>query len=427
MTQRMVILIGLLALAAGAWPRSTLTAQPARTAIRFATLVDATGRAMKDAVVVVEGDKIMSVGTGNRAVPAGANVIDLSKYTGIPGLIDLHTHITYAWDPASGLLPLSQRGRDPQVGLRLMYENAKRTLDTGVTTIRDLGASGGIDIQMRNAINAGEKIGPRMFVAGQGISASRGNPNGTPPVPPGPIIEAIPGLVDQRVKAGSDWIKVYGSRGSYQSVDTTQTMTYEQMKALVDAAHAAGKPIAIHSYGASGVKDAVRAGANSVEHGIELDDETLTDMVKRGTVWVPTIDHNRYYVEAKGEYGWADDVVPPLEDYIEKNLESTKRAFKAGVKIGMGSDAVYSMFGQNTRELGWMIKAGMTPAQALATATTIPADLLGHSKDLGAVAPGYFADIVAVDGDPLKDVDAVISHVVWVMKGGKVVVQLRQK
>jgi hypothetical protein len=170
------------------------------------------------------------------------------------------------------------------------------------------------------------------------------------------------------------------------------------------------------------VKDAVRAGADSIEHGIDLDDDTIADMAKRGTVWVPTIDHNRYYVDAKDEFGFAPETIPPLKSYIEKNLEATRRAFKAGVKIGMGSDAVYTMFGQNTRELEWFIKAGMTPAQALATATTIPAALLGREKDLGAIAPGYFADIVAVDGDPLADIGAIVNGVRWVMKGGAVVV-----
>src|SRR5262249_49073573 len=185
---------------------------------------------------------------------------------------------------------------------------------------------------------------------------------------------------------------------------------------------AKGRPVAIHSYGPSGVRDAVRAGADSIEHGIDLDDETIADMVKRGTVWVPTIDHNRYYVDARDEFGFAPDTIPPLQAYIDKNLESTKKAVKAGVKLGMGSDAVYTMFGQNTRELAWFVRAGMTPAQALATATTIPAALLGHGKDLGAIAPGYFADLVAVDGDPLADVDVVINKVRWVMKGGAVVV-----
>jgi imidazolonepropionase-like amidohydrolase len=294
----------------------------------------------------------------------------------------------------------------------LAAENARRTLETGVTTVRDLGASGDVDYAMRDLINMGKMLGPRMFVAGQGLSAPRADA-------PKPDYRQ---LAEARVAAGSDWVKVYGSRGSYQSVDTTQTLTFEEMKAAVDAAHAKGRPVAIHSYGASGVKDAVRAGADSIEHGIDLDDETIADMVKRGTVWVPTIDHNRYYVDAKDEFGFAPDTIPPLRAYIEKNLESTRRAFRAGVKLGMGSDAVYTMFGQNTRELGWFIKAGMTPAQALATATTIPAALLGHAGDLGAIAPGYFADLVAVDGDPLADVDVVINKVRWVMKGGAVVV-----
>ena len=208
-------------------------------------------------------------------------------------------------------------------------------------------------------------------------------------------------------------------------MDTTQTIGLDEMKVIVEAAHAAGKPVAVHSYGGSGVHDAVVAGADSVEHGIEIDDATFKEMVKRGTVWVPTVDHNQYYVDAKDEYEFADNTIPPLEDYIQKNFDATKRAFKLGVKIGMGSDAVYSMFGRNTRELSWMVKAGMTPAQALATATTTPAALLGHPKDLGQLGPGFYADIVAVDGDPLKDIDVAISKVKWVMKGGAVVVDKR--
>jgi imidazolonepropionase-like amidohydrolase len=183
--------------------------------------------------------------------------------------------------------------------------------------------------------------------------------------------------------------------------------------------------VAIHSYGASGVKDAVRAGADSVEHGIEVDDETFAMMKRQGTVWVPTIDHNQYYVDAHADYGWADDVVPPLTDYIAKNLESTRRAFKAGVKLGMGSDAVYSGFGRNTGELAWFVKAGMTPAQALATATTIPAELLGMKDSLGRIAKGFAGDLVAVDGDPLAKIDALFTGVKLVIKDGKIVVDKR--
>lgn len=382
-------------------------------ALRFGMLVDGTGRTWKDAVVVVTDDHITAVGSGDAAVPAGATVVDLRRYTAIPGLIDAHTHITYYWDGAPGTQPRGRRATPTTVDDVL--KNGMRTLETGVTTVRDLGASRGLDYAARDAINAGTAVGPRMFVAGAGISAGRGGPNP----------DAMRQQAEARVQAGSDWVKLYGSRGSFESVDTTQTVTFEEMKAVVDAAHALGHKVAIHSYGPSGVKDAVRAGADSVEHGIDLDDETIAEMVKRGTVWVPTIDHNRYYVDAKDEYGFAPETIGPLQDYIAKNLESTKRAVAAGVKIAMGSDAVYSMFGQNTRELKWMVEAGMTPAKALDTATTIPAALLGHTADLGRIAPGAFADIVAVDGDPLADVDVVIDHVVWVMKGGKTVVDRR--
>jgi imidazolonepropionase-like amidohydrolase len=392
------------------WLSLGSSAFAATKAILAGKVIDGGGKVITNAVILIDGDRITSIGTG--APPAGADVIDLRRFTIIPGLIDLHTHMTYFWDPASGTRPLNQPRRPAGVTTMLAAENARRTLETGVTTVRDLGASGEVDYAMRDLINMGKMTGPRMFVAGQGISAPRGDA-------PKPDYRQ---LADARVAAGSDWVKVYGSRGSYQSVDTTQTLTFDEMKAAVDAAHARQHPVAIHSYGASGVKDAVRAGADSIEHGIDLDEETIADMVKRGTVWVPTIDHNRYYVEAKDEFGFADDTIPPLRAYIEKNLDSARRAFKAGVKLGMGSDAVYSMFGQNTRELGWFVKAGMTPAQALATATTIPAALLGHAADLGAIAPGYFADLVAVDGDPLADIDVVISKVRWVMKAGTVVV-----
>ncbi len=385
-------------------------AAAATKAIKAGRLVDATGKVVRNAVIVVDNDRIVSVGTG--APPAGAEIIDLSRLSVIPGLIDLHTHMTYYWDRTPGTRPLAQPRRPDGVTVALAADNARRTLETGVTTVRDLGASNETDYAMRDLINMGRMVGPRMFVAGQGLSAPR---DGAPKPDYRQLAEA-------RVTAGSDWVKVYGSRGSYQSVDTTQTLTYDEMKAAVDAAHGKSRPVAIHSYGPSGVKDAVRAGADSIEHGIDLDDDTIAEMARRGTVWVPTIDHNRYYVDAKDEFGFAPDTIPPLKAYIEKNLESTRRAFKAGVKIGMGSDAVYTMFGQNTRELEWFVKAGMTPAQALATATTIPAALLGHGQDLGTIAPGYFADLVAVEGDPLADITAVVNRVRWVMKGGAVVV-----
>jgi imidazolonepropionase-like amidohydrolase len=381
-------------------------------AVRFGTLWDG-AQVVRDAVVVIDGDRIVKVGSGSGDVPKSAEVIDLRRYTALPGLIDLHTHMTYYWDRKPGTRPLGQRRR-PAVTVFLAQDNARRTLETGVTTVRDLGASNETDFAMRDLIEMGALVGPRMIVAGQGISAPRQT---TAPDP-----AAMGKAAEDRITSGSDWIKVYGSRGSFDSVDTTQTLTFDDMKAIVDAAHGQGHKVAIHSYGPSGVKDAVRAGADSVEHGIDLDDETIADMVRRGTVWVPTIDHNRYYVDAKDEFGFKPDAIPPLQDYIQRNLESTRRAFKAGVKIGMGSDAVYTMFGQNTRELGWMVKAGMTPAQALATATTTAADLLGMKDRLGRIAPGFAADLVAIEGDPLQNIDAIFTGVRWVMKDGKIVV-----
>jgi imidazolonepropionase-like amidohydrolase len=384
----------------------------ALVALRFNTVVTMAGAPIKDGVVVIDGDRIVSVGAGSGAIPAGAEIVDLRPLAAIPGLIDAHTHMTYVWDGAPGTTPLKQPRREPAQTIEAAAANARKTLDAGVTTVRDLGASGGTDYGMRDRIAAGTMVGPRMFVSGQGISAGRAG---------GPAVDAIPALVDTRIKAGSDWIKVYASRGSFQSVETTQTLFYDQLKAIVDTAHARGIRVAIHSYGAAGVKDAVRAGADSVEHGIDLDDETLAMMARQGTVWVPTIDHNRYYVDAKDEYGFPAEAIPALQEYIGKNLDSTKRAFKAGVRLAMGSDAVYSGFGQNTRELGWFVKAGMTPAQALATATTVPARMLGREKELGIIAPGAYADIAAVDGDPLRAIEAVIGRVRWVMKGGQVV------
>jgi imidazolonepropionase-like amidohydrolase len=382
---------------------------PARTTLRFGHAWDGS-RLLDDVLIAIEGDRIVAVEGGRKDLPPGAT--DLRRYTAIPGLIDLHTHITYYWDRQPGTRPLGQRRR-PAVTVYLAQDNARRTLETGVTTIRDLGAANDTDYAMRDLVGMGAMVGPRMFVAGQGLSAG----GGWTPDPP-----ALAKMAEDRIKAGSDWVKVYASRGSFDSVDTTQTLTFDELKAIVDAAHALNHKVAIHSYGASGVRDAVRAGADSVEHGIEIDDETFAEMARRGTVWVPTIDHNRYYVDAAADYGFKPEAIPPLRDYIEKNLESTRRAFKAGVKLGMGSDAVYSMFGQNTRELEWFVKAGMTPAQALATATTTAAELLGQADWLGRLAPGCFADVVAVEGRPLDDIHDVVTGVRWVMKGGAVVV-----
>jgi imidazolonepropionase-like amidohydrolase len=193
----------------------------------------------------------------------------------------------------------------------------------------------------------------------------------------------------------------------------------------VDAAHSAGKRIAIHSYGPDGARDAVRAGADSVEHAVDLDSATIEAMVRQKTFYVPTIDHNRYYADNFRLLRYPPAAVGKLNEFIQRNLETAKAAFRAGVKFAMGSDAVYTMFGENTHELAWFVKAGMSPEQALRAATAGGAELLQKEDSLGRLQPGYYADMVAVEGDPLADIQVAIEKVRWVMKAGEVVVDRR--
>ncbi|MDQ6830750.1 MAG: amidohydrolase family protein [Gemmatimonadota bacterium] len=400
-----------------------------QSVVRFGKLITGTGRVVSDAVVVIDRDTIVRVGSGDAAVPTGARVIDLSRYTGMPGLIDVHTHMTYFWDGAPGSSPWAQQGsRTSAMTVFLAQENARKTLETGVTTVRDLGSSEYADIAMRDLIARGAMPGPRMFVSGYGLQITRApeRPGVSAPhrgVADGPTDVAR--VVREQIAAGADVVKVYGSTGSAADVTGYPTFTLDELKSAVDAAHNLGKRVAIHSYGPKGGHDAVIAGAESLEHAVDLDDATIAEMVKRGTVYVPTIDHNRYYAEYHQQFGYTPAQVAALDAYRERNMETARRAFRAGVTFAMGSDAVFNMFGQNTRELGWFVKIGMTPAQALATATTNGARLLGMEKKLGVVAPGYFADLVAVEGDPLTDIAAITDHVVWVMKAGKEVVNRR--
>jgi imidazolonepropionase-like amidohydrolase len=394
-------------------------------AVRFGRLWDAKGKLWTNAIVIVEGDRIRNVTTDAAAIPMGAETIDLSKYTGLPGLIDVHTHMTIYTDETPGEPMLKQlTSNPPAVEVFLARKGAMRTLEAGVTTVRDLGADQYMDIAMRDLINRGEMIGPRMFVVGYGLNVTSTpyKPGINPPA--GGIADGVPEVlraVRQQIAAGADLIKMYASTGTDDDVTGFQTYNYEEIKAAVDAAHKFGKKIAIHSYGPDGARDAVRAGTDSLEHATDMDDATIQEMVKRGTFYVPTIDHNRYYLDNWQKIGYTNGFQEKTKAFIERNLETARKANKAGVKFAMGSDAIYTMFGQNTRELGWFVKAGMSPEQALRTATTNAAELLGKEKELGAVAPGYFADLVAVEGDPLANIDVAIYKVKWVMKGGAVV------
>ena len=300
----------------------------------------------------------------------------MSRYTAIPGMIDVHTHMTYVLNN-----PVGRAGRGAAT-VYLSQENAKKTLETGVTTVRDLGAQNYADIAMRDLIDKGLMTGPRMFVSGYGLQVPRGG-RGGPATAHGP--EEVARVVKEQVDAGADVIKMYGSTGSGQDVTGDQTFNFEEMKAAVDAAHVAGKRIAIHTYGPSGARDAARAGTDSIEHATDMDDETIAEIARKKIFYVPTIDHNRYYVDNAQLLHYRPGATDALNDFIARNLETAKKAFRAGVRFGMGSDAVYTMFGENTRELAWFVKAGMTPKQALEAATLNGAELLQKARQAGPV------------------------------------------
>jgi imidazolonepropionase-like amidohydrolase len=377
----------------------------ATKAIRFGKLWDG-HRSIANPVIVVENGKVLSVEANGR-VPAGAEVIDLRRLMGMPGMIDGHTHMTYSWSPVSGTIPNRQPRRHVAVTVFLAQANARKTLEAGVTTVRDLNASGGADIAMRDLIRMGEMRGPRMLVSGRGI---------------GKITDAV-AQTKEVLESGADWIKVFGSTGGFDNVTGDQTVSYEDMKAIVDTAHAAGHRVAIHSYGPAGARDAIRAGCDSLEHATDMDDETIAELVRKKIWYVPTIDHNQYYVDnADRVYKFAPEAKENLKNYIQRNFETARKAYQAGARLVLGSDAVYNGFGLNLRELGWFVKLGMSNEQALQAATVVPAEMLGMEKSLGSVAPGYLADLVGVEGDPLRDIQVVMKNVRWVMKEGEVVV-----
>ena len=396
--------------------------------IRFGKLIDGTGKVLTNALVVVKGDRIETVSSGGSQIPSGAQMIDLSSYTGMPGMIDVHTHMTYWRDKNSHANPNEEIAKFlPQELVFLAQENARKCIEIGVTTARDLAARNYSDIAMRNLINRGAMVGPRMFVAGPAMFAGvpvprydRVYPWVVPAEGEASGVQEVINLVRQEFGAGVDLIKMFGSTGGFNDVETYQTYTLAEMQAAVETVHTMGKRIAIHSYGPEGARDAVKAGGDTLEHAINIDDATLAEMVRKKIVYVPTVYHNMWYVENYKEFGWPESDNQKILAYEHASEETTRRAIKAGVRIAMGSDAVYELFGHNTEELTYLVKSGMTPEQAIAAATVNGAAALGMEKDLGAVTPGHYADLVAVQGDPLVDISVVLHNVRWVMKGGEV-------
>src|SRR3954464_4752146 len=422
------------AIAVAAAAASLLNAQQpaAITAVRAARLFDGKSDAtIPDAVVVVQGSRITAVGS-RLPVPAAAQVVDLGDATILPGFIDAHTHLTdessddWNADTVAGL----RRGV-PEATLRAA-ELARRTLMAGFTTVRDVGAGEYIDVGLRNAIAGGFAVGPRMLVAVHALGARGGHcdSNGYPYQRFGAesgIADGIAAGPDQfrdavrfQVKYGADVIKVCATGGVLSlgdAVDTPQ-ITQAEMDAIVDEAHRLNKRTAAHAHGAAGAKVAIRAGIDSIEHGSFLDDEAVGMMKERGTYLVPTLMAGEYVAGKASDRQYPPEIAAKARAAVAARSGAFKRALDAGVKIAFGTDSAVSPHGRNAQEFALLVSDGMTPAGAPHTLVA-SGPPLGLEKTLGTIAAGKLADIVAVPGDPLKDITAT-ERVTFVMKEGKV-------
>lgn len=402
-------------------------ATAAPTALRAARMVDVVaGTVIKDAVVVIEGERITAAGpAASTPIPAGAQVIDLGDRTLLPGLVDTHTHLTS--DPTQ---PRYQRfgisfPRTVLTGAR----NARNTLLAGVTTVRDLGSPAFTDVALRDAINDGDVIGPRIVASGPSIGIlgghcdnnllrpemdyqAEGVANGT---------DGVRIAVRRNVKYGVDAIKYCGTGGVFSKGTRPgmQQFTQEEANALVDEAHMHGRRVAVHAHGAEGIKVALRAGADTIEHASIIDEEGLRMAKERNAILSMDI-YNTDYTQAEGrKNGTPEEFMKKDAEVGEVQRENFRRAVKMGIRLTMGTDAGIYPHGDNAKQLAVMVRYGMTPIQALRSATQIGAEALGRDKDVGAIAVGRYADIIAVPGDPTQDVTAV-ERVSFVMKGGVV-------
>ncbi|MCD2514738.1 amidohydrolase family protein [Massilia sp. G4R7] len=385
--------------------------------------------------IVVENGVIKSVGPMTQA-PASGDRVDLSRHACLPGLIDMHVHLTSETAPVVD----AYRDRltaDPQDMAYRSVKFAQRTLMAGFTTVRDLGAADGLNVSLKRAIASGEIPGPRMFTAGKSIATTGGHADptnnlshflsekvGTPGPEEGVIDSPEQGrqAVRQRYKEGADLIKITATGGVLSQAANGQNSQYteDELKAIVGTAKDYGFRVAAHAHGAEGMKRALRAGVDSIEHGTLMDDEVIALFKKTGHWYVPTISAGRYVADKAKTPGYYSDLVRPKAAAIGPQLQATfARAHKAGVKIAFGTDAGVFPHGENAKEFGYMVEAGMKPIEAIRAATLHAASLLDQSARLGQVEPGFAADIVAVEGDPLQDVK-LLEQVRFVMKDGVV-------
>ena len=400
---------------------------PRIVAVRAGRLIDGQGGPpVRDAVILIQGDRVTAAGSG-LAIPAGAEVIDLSKKTVLPGLIDVHTHIT----SQSGDYYEDLFRRSPIDMAIVAPVYARRTLEAGFTTVRDVGASEFIDVALRNAINRGDVPGPRMLVATLAVGSTGGHNDlsGFSPylrfdhfsgVADGP--EEIRKLVRFEVKNGADWIKVMATGGVLSEEESVGGPQYsqEELDAVVSEAAMWGKKVAAHAHGTEGIKRAARAGVASIEHGGLIDDEGIALLKQKGIYLVPDIYTDEYILAEADHLGLPPKMIEKEKELRKHQLVNWKRAIAAGVKLAFGTDAGVYPHGQNARQFHSLLELGLTPTQVIRMATVNAADLIGWSDRVGTLTPGHYADLIAVDGNPLTDVTE-LERVRFVMKGGVVV------
>jgi imidazolonepropionase-like amidohydrolase len=406
--------------AADATPPATVTA------VKAAHMLDVRSGALVDnAVVLISGERITAAGS-KLAIPAGAQIIDLGSKTLLPGLIDMHTHLT--GDPQDSGYSIVAKSI-PRVTLT-GAKNARITLQAGFTTVRDVGADGYADIGLRDAINDGDVPGPRMAASGPPLSITGGHCDDTMHAPEYKItalgvadgVDEALKVTRRNIKYGADVIKICATGGVLSFGDDPRTSQYtlEELKAIISDAHRLGRKTAAHAHGGDGIKLAVLAGVDSIEHGSYIDDEGIRLMKEHKTWLVPTVYLGDWLIENAEAIKLPKPLLEKAKVTLPMARQNIARAIKAGVPIAFGTDAAVYPHGLNAREFGILVKLGMTPIQAIRAATLNASELLGWTDRVGTIEAGKFADLIAVDGEPLKDVKTLES-VQWVMKGGAVV------
>lgn len=405
---------------------------PERLVVLAGRLVDvAAGDVLEDRALVLDGDRIDEVLPASEA-PSGVQTIDLSARTVLPGLIDCHAHLIGEMDEGQGYAYLVNRSSAQEALTGVT--NARDTLLGGITTVRDVGTFHAfVDLALRDAIEDGRIAGPRMMCAGAYVTCPGGGGDitGLPPEVPVPSelrmgVSSGPDQVRANVRrifeAGADFIKVLAT-GAVLTSGTNPgepELTEDEIRAAVEEAEARGTHVAAHAHGAEGAKRAIRAGARSIEHASLIDDETIDLMVDRGTYLVADMFDGDWMIQEGPRLGYSDEVLRKTEMTNDAQRENFAKAVKAGVKIAFGTDSGIYPHGMNAKNLAYHVRFGQTPMDAILSATLVSAELMGWEDRVGSLRPGRFADLIAVDSDPLDDV-TVLEDIPFVMKGGEVV------